>query len=556
MSGKYYHMARYAAEIAVFLEDLELQNTVPFEKLSFIDARKQFENLQTQMNISLPVAQVESCKIPAGIEGETTVYIVKPTGAVGRLPGLFYLHGGGWLMGSFLTHERLIKELAVETGCVIFFIDYALTPEANYPVQFQQCKAVMSYVREHSSKFSVDENALSLGGDGAGGNLALSLALQCLDDRDIKLSSLILLCPALDADMVGESHRIFSDTPWMNHKAWKWFWSVYAESAEARQDMYVSPMRAKPGELRGLPATLLLTAECDVLCSEGEAFARKMMKAEIPVTAVRFNGMIHDFMVLNALHGLPSVRSAIELTASYLRQNWKKSSKYFKQKRILMIVTSHEELGDTGKATGLWLEEFAAPYHRFFDAGFELVTASPAGGLVPVDPVSLQPENLSEDTSWLQELALSPLTNAKKLSLIDPALFDAVFFPGGHGPMWDLFSDKESLRILKNFIDKNRLIGAVCHGPAALLNAAGSDGKLLLAGKRCTGFSNREEELVGLTQTVPFLLEDRLKAVGGDYSSGAAPWEKYIVQDGKLVTGENPASSDEVAKAMIQILEG
>lgn len=223
--------------------------------------------------------------------------------------------------------------------------------------------------------------------------------------------------------------------------------------------------------------------------------------------------------------------------------------------KILMVLTSHDQLGDTGKKTGFWLEEFAAPYYVLKDAGAEITLASPKGGQPPLDPKSDEPDAQTEATDRFKadQTAQQLLASTTPLSHIDPADFDAVFYPGGHGPLWDLAEDKDSIALIEAFAAKDRPVASVCHAPGVLRHVKGKDGKPLVSGKKVTGFTNSEEEAVGLTEVVPFLVEDMLQERGGLYEKGA-DWSVHVVTDGKLVTGQNPASSEEAAKALLALL--
>ncbi len=225
-------------------------------------------------------------------------------------------------------------------------------------------------------------------------------------------------------------------------------------------------------------------------------------------------------------------------------------------KKILMVLTSHDTLGDTGKKTGFWLEEFAAPYYVFKDDGAEVTLASPKGGQPPIDPASDVPEAHTDDTRRFRsdEAAQRQLATTLKLSEVNASDFDAIFYPGGHGPMWDLAEDAHSRRLLESSAADGRPIGAVCHAPAVFRHTLGADGEKLIAGKRVTGFTNSEEQAVGLTDVVPFLIEDMLKANGGAYEKGA-DWSSHVVRDGSLVTGQNPASSGPAATELLTLLK-
>ncbi|MCO1335419.1 type 1 glutamine amidotransferase domain-containing protein [Microbulbifer sp. OS29] len=223
--------------------------------------------------------------------------------------------------------------------------------------------------------------------------------------------------------------------------------------------------------------------------------------------------------------------------------------------KILMVLTSHDELGNTGNKTGFWLEEFAAPYYIFKEAGAEVTLVSPKGGQPPLDPKSDEPdfqtaatERFRADTAAQQALA-----NTLKLADIQEADFDAVFYPGGHGPLWDLAEDPKSIALIENFYAADKPVGAVCHAPGIFRHTRRQDGEYLVAGKGVTGFTNTEEAAVELVEVVPFLVEDMLKENGGNYSKGG-DWAPYVVVDGKLVTGQNPASSAETAETLMGLI--
>lgn len=223
--------------------------------------------------------------------------------------------------------------------------------------------------------------------------------------------------------------------------------------------------------------------------------------------------------------------------------------------KILMVLTSHDQLGDTGKKTGFWLEEFAAPYYVFVDAKAEITLTSPKGGQPPLDPKSDEPDAQTDATRRFRSdsQAQAALANTLPLAEIDPYDFDAVFYPGGHGPLWDLAEDKHSRTLLETFYAANKPIAAVCHAPGVLKHVKAPDGQPVVKEKQVTGFSNTEEDAVGLTEVVPFLVEDMLKNNGGSYSK-AADWANHVVGDGHLITGQNPASSEATAKALLQRL--
>ncbi|MDB5846985.1 MAG: ThiJ/PfpI protein [Rhodoferax sp.] len=223
--------------------------------------------------------------------------------------------------------------------------------------------------------------------------------------------------------------------------------------------------------------------------------------------------------------------------------------------KILMVLTSHDELGNTGRKTGFWLEELAAPYYAFKDAGADIVLASPKGGQPPLDPKSNEPANQTELTRRFEadQQATAQLASTVRLDSVLQADFDTVFYPGGHGPLWDLAEDPHSIALIESFLAAGKAVALVCHAPGVLRHVKTPAGKPLVEGKKVTGFTNTEEEAVGLTNVVPFLVEDELKALGGVYSK-LGDWAPYVITDGLLVTGQNPASSGPAAEVLLKWL--
>ena len=224
--------------------------------------------------------------------------------------------------------------------------------------------------------------------------------------------------------------------------------------------------------------------------------------------------------------------------------------------KILFVLTSHDQLGNTGEKTGFWIEEFAAPYYYLVDKGVDVILASPKGGQPPIDPTSDKPENQTEATirfkadAELQE----KLSKTQVLAEVSSDDYDAVFYPGGHGPLWDLAESADSAKLIESFYQSNKPVSFVCHAPAALKNVKNTDGEPLVKGKNVTGFTNTEEALVQLTDVVPFLVEDMLKENGGIYSK-KGDFEEYAIEDGLLITGQNPASSEKVAELLLNKLQ-
>lgn len=220
--------------------------------------------------------------------------------------------------------------------------------------------------------------------------------------------------------------------------------------------------------------------------------------------------------------------------------------------KVLIVLTSHDELGDTGKKTGFWLEELAAPYYRFQEAGYEITLASPKGGQPPLDPASNVPDFQTDDTRRFEDdaEAMAALAETRRLDTVHEADYDTVFYPGGHGPLWDLAEDPASIRLIETTIRAGKPVGLVCHAPGVLRHATDEDGTPLVQAKLVTGFTNTEEAGVDLVDVVPFLVQDELTRLGGRYSKGE-DWSSYVVEDGLLITGQNPQSSAETAQALI-----
>ncbi len=224
--------------------------------------------------------------------------------------------------------------------------------------------------------------------------------------------------------------------------------------------------------------------------------------------------------------------------------------------KVLFVLTSHDELGDTGEKTGFWIEEFAAPYYTLKDENVEITIATPEGGKAPIDPRSQTEASQTEATKRFNndETAQNRIANTMKLSEVDAADYDAVFYPGGHGPLWDLAEDRTSIELIETFNAQNKPMAFVCHAPAALKEVKGKDGEPLVKGKKVTGFTNSEEEAVQLTEVVPFLLEDMLAEKGGNFTKGEN-WSVHVVEDGNLITGQNPASSRKAAELLLKKLQ-
>jgi acetyl esterase len=258
--------------------------------------------------------------LPVGPTRETRVRIVRPQGATGVRPVVVYFHGAGWVMGDTTTHDRLVRELAAGSGAVVVFVDYERSPENRYPVAVEQDYAVTEYVATHAGEFGVDATRLAIAGDSVGGNMTAVVSLLAKERHGPKIAAQVLFYPVTDASLSQPSYTEFANGPWLTTKAMAWFWDAYLPDHAARKDRHVSPLNATLAELRDLPPALVITDENDVLRDEGEAYARKLTQAGVPVTAARYGGTIHDFVMLNALAETPAARGAIAQATGFLRR--------------------------------------------------------------------------------------------------------------------------------------------------------------------------------------------------------------------------------------------
>jgi acetyl esterase len=285
--------------------------------------------------VAKPVVEMDDILVPGGPTGEVPVRIVRPPYASEPLPTVVYLHGAGWVFGNRHTHDRLIRELAVGTLAAVVFPDYSLSPEAKYPTAIEECYTVASWVAAHGREHGLDPNRMAVAGDSVGGNMAVAVALLAAERRSAERQSAgphraerhgvsfrqqVLFYPVTDASFDTASYQEFATGYFLRRDAMQWFWDMYLSDPAQRSEVTASPLRATTGQLASLPPALVITAEADVLRDEGEAFARKLREAGVPVTAVRFQGTIHDFVLLNALSGTQAARSALVLATGVLRQ--------------------------------------------------------------------------------------------------------------------------------------------------------------------------------------------------------------------------------------------
>jgi len=291
----------------------------PMHTLSPAEARSVLARAQSTP-VGKPSAQIEDVTFPVGPTGSIPVRIVRPTGTTETLPAVVYFHGGGWVLGDRDTHDRLIREIAVGTEAALVFVDYARSPEARYPVAIEQAYAATRYLAENGASLRVDPLRLAVAGDSVGGNIAAVVTLMAKQRRGPKIALQVLFYPVTDAGFDTPSYTRFADGPWLTKRAMQWFWDAYLPDLAARKQPTAAPLNASLDQLAGLPEALVITDENDVLRDEGEAYARKLSNAGVRVTSVRFNGTIHDFVMLNALADTPATRGAIAQAVNALKQ--------------------------------------------------------------------------------------------------------------------------------------------------------------------------------------------------------------------------------------------
>ena len=293
-----------------FLNALNSSGGTPIEKLSPENARAVLAGAQSGVELTLPKADISQKTI--SVEGQDiNLTIVRPAGVKGILPVFMYFHGGGWVLGDYPTHERLIRDLVAGSGAVAVYVDYTPSPEARYPTAINQAYAATQWVAEHGSEINVDGKRLAVAGNSVGGNMAAVVSLMAKDKGTPAIKYQVLLWPVTDANFDTGSYKQFAEGYFLTRNMMKWFWDNYTTDPKQRAEIYASPLRASVDQLKGLPPALVQTASADVLRDEGEAYARKLDQAGVAVTAVRYNGMIHDFGLLNVVSQVPAVRSAM-----------------------------------------------------------------------------------------------------------------------------------------------------------------------------------------------------------------------------------------------------
>ncbi|WP_037368918.1 alpha/beta hydrolase [Amycolatopsis orientalis] len=282
------------------------------------EGRKAVDGVQDG-DVALAPADIETLTVPGGPNGDVEVRIVKPEGVAGPLPVLVYIHGAGWVFGDFHTHERLVRELAAGTGAAVVFPEYSRSPEARYPVAIEENYAAVKWVVQHGAEKGLDTTHIAIAGDSVGGNMTAALTLMAKERGDVQFLQQVLFYPVTDASFDTESYTKFAEGYFLSREGMKWFWDQYTTDEAQRAEITASPLRATVEQLAGLPPALVITGEADVLRDEGEAYAAKLRQAGVPVTAVRYQGVIHDFVMVNALRETHAAEAAITQAITVLR---------------------------------------------------------------------------------------------------------------------------------------------------------------------------------------------------------------------------------------------
>ncbi len=283
-----------------------------------VEGRKTVDQVQSG-EIDKPEVDIEDATVAGGPSGAVSIRIVRPKNATGMLPVVVYTHGAGWVFGNAHTHDRLIRELAVGTGAAVVFTNYTRSPEARYPTALEEIYAALEWVAERGPENNLDASRIAVAGDSVGGNMTAAITLMAKQRSGPKLVAQVLFYPVTDASFDTDSYRQFANGYFLSRDAMKWFWDQYAPDENDRNEITASPLRATDGDLAGLPKALVITGEADVLRDEGEAYGRKLREAGVDVTATRYEGIIHDFVMLNALRGTNAASSAIAQAIAYLR---------------------------------------------------------------------------------------------------------------------------------------------------------------------------------------------------------------------------------------------
>lgn len=304
-----------------FINTLAASKSTPVYKLPVPEAREVLEKAQSGDIAKLPVDKEEVTVDSA--KGQFTITIIRPKGASGVLPGILYIHGAGWVLGSENTHDRLVRELAVGSNAALVFVNYSRAPEAKFPVQDEQAYAAAQWIATQGAAHNIDPKRVVIAGDSVGGNMTAAVTMLAKERGGPNFLYQVLFYPVTDANFDNGSYRQFANGPWLTKEGMQWFWNAYVPDVKARKNPLVTPLSATIEQLKGLPPALVITDENDVLRDEGEAYAHKLASAGVPVTAVRYLGTIHDFVMLNAISDTPAARAAIEQANEKIREAFK-----------------------------------------------------------------------------------------------------------------------------------------------------------------------------------------------------------------------------------------
>ncbi len=314
-NSKHPNLYKKAADFIHFLEE---QGGEPLYKMKPEKAREFLKELQRKSHKEIP-ADICDTQIFTPTVGNVDIRVVRPPGNNEKLPAVIYFHGGGWILGDKETHDMLLRRLAVWSNCTVIFPTFTPSPDVHYPASFDECYAVVDYIYNNPDGFNINSEKIAVAGDSAGGNLATAVAIRAQKEHGPKIVFQALFYPVTDAEMKTESYKEFKDGPWLTKKAMEWFWDAYCPDKDRRHESCISPLKAKLEELQGLPPTLIITAENDVLRDEGEAYAKKLDDAGVEVVNARINGVTHDFMMLNEVFDTMPTKGAFALAAKLLR---------------------------------------------------------------------------------------------------------------------------------------------------------------------------------------------------------------------------------------------
>lgn len=334
----------FEAHTQRFLESLKAAGGPPLYERPVAAARQFLEDAQANPGPMAP-ASVEPRVLKAGPTGEIRLVIVKPEGVTERLPVILYVHGGGWILGDWKTHQRLVRHLATALPAAIVFVDYERSPEQRFPVALEQAYETARWITAHADELGVDPNRLAVIGDSVGGDMAAALTMVVKERGGAAIAAQVLFYPVTDANFETPSYQANAEVPNLTRDAMKWFWNAYQPDQSARKDPLVAPLQATPEQLSGLPPALIITAENDVLRDEGEAYARKLSEAGVEVTAVRYLGTVHDFVMLNALAPTPAAVGAVEQATAWLARRLEAPAR--RPGAITMVPGTAKERHDT-----------------------------------------------------------------------------------------------------------------------------------------------------------------------------------------------------------------